>query len=177
MRIIAGDKKGFKLTTLQGTSTRPTTDFVKEAIFAIIFDCNDLEVLDLFAGSGSLGLEALSRGAKWLDLVDMSEKAVKTIKKNVDKLQYEDRTRIFRQSAENFIKHSGNKYDIILLDPPYGKSLINKTLTAIFEAELLNEDGFVVAEHHHYREKISEQLSERIVKQKKYGDTSITILA
>ena len=175
MRIIAGEKKGFKLFTLAGTNTRPTTDFVKESIFAIIHDCSEMDVLDLYAGSGSLGLEALSRGAKSLDLVDKSEKAVLTIKKNIEKLQYEDRTRIFRQSTENFIKNIGSRYDLILLDPPYGKDMINKTVKLIFASDILYDDGQIVIEHQR-KEQLNTDFSDRILKQKKYGDTLITIL-
>src|SRR5690554_2181723 len=175
MRVIAGQKKGHKLISLTKAKTRPTTDYVKEAIFSIIYDCQDMKVLDLYSGSGGLGFEALSRGASSLELVDRSEKAVKIAMKNMNKLQYEDRVKIHKQRVEAFLKIATERYDLILLDPPYNQNLINATIKAVFQSDILADGGTIVAEHS-LQEKIREELSSRIIKQKRYGDTVITIL-
>ncbi len=175
MRVIAGQKKGHKLLSLSGKRTRPTTDYVKEAIFSIIFDCSDLRVLDLFAGSGALGFEALSRGARSLELVDRSEKAVQIVRKNISKLQYEDKARIHKQKADTFIKTTTDKYDLVLLDPPYDNDYVNPSLEAIYDADILENEGIIVVEHSH-QESIKPEWLPKIVKQKRYGDTTVTIL-
>lgn len=175
MRIIAGQKKGHKLLSLSGTSTRPTTDYVKEAIFSLIYDCTDLRVLDLFSGSGALGFEALSRGAKSLELVDRAEKAVQITRKNINKLQFEDKVKIHKQKAETFLKNTTEQFDLVLLDPPYNNNYVNPIIAAIFENEVLAAEGIVVVEHS-TQEIIKQEWVSRIIKQKKYGDTLVTIL-
>ena len=175
MRVIAGQKKGHKLISLAGKSTRPTTDYVKEAIFSIIYDCRDLRVLDLFAGSGALGFEALSRGAESLELVDRSERAVQTARKNVSKLQYDQQVKIHKQKVDTFIRTTPNRFDLILLDPPYDEKYVNHSLAEIYRAGILAENGIIVVEHSH-QEKISPEWSEHIVKQRRYGDTVVTLL-
>jgi 16S rRNA (guanine966-N2)-methyltransferase len=175
MRVIAGQKKGHRLISLTGNKTRPTTDYVKEAIFSIIYDCHEMRVLDLYSGSGGLGFEALSRGARSLEMVDRSEKAVQSAKKNMKKLQYEDRVKIHKQRVEAFLKTTSEKFDLILLDPPYGQNLINPTINAIIQAGILVDRGTIVVEHS-LQEKIRDELSSRITKQKRYGDTLVTIL-
>ena len=175
MRIIAGQKKGHKLLSLSGTSTRPTTDYVKEAIFSLIYDCTDLRVLDLFSGSGALGFEALSRGAKSLELVDRAEKAVQITRKNINKLQFEDKVKIHKQKSETFLKTTTEQFDLVLLDPPYNNNYVNPIIAAIFENEVLAAEGIVVVEHS-TQEIIKQEWVSRIIKQKKYGDTLVTIL-
>lgn len=174
MRIIAGEKKGHKLASLAGNMTRPTADCVREAIFSMIYDCEDLDVLDLFAGSGIMGFEALSRGAKSLESVESSDKAVKIILKNKDLLNYSDKAYVHHKKADTFIKTTLKKYDLIFLDPPYEKGLVNLTLGAVYENNLLSEDGLIVVEHS-VREKIWDDFQDYIEKQKKYGDTMVTI--
>ncbi len=175
MRIIAGEKKGSRLFSLSGNHTRPTTDFVKEAIFDIIYDCDGLKVLDLFSGSGGLGFEALSRGARELFLVDISEKAIQTIKKNAEKLEYSDVINTYRLNAVSFLHSINQQFDLIMLDPPYNKNWVNRSLDKIFEFNTLADEGMIVVEHSQ-QEKIAEQYNSLINKQKKYGDTFITIL-
>lgn len=175
MRVIAGQKKGHKLLSLPGKNTRPTADFVKEAIFSILFDCSNKRVLDLFSGSGALGFEALSRGARSLELVDRSEKAIQVSRKNTAKLQYEEKTKIRKQKVETFLREATEQYDLIFLDPPYNQNYINASLTGIFAGELLSEEGVVVVEHSRF-ERIGEEWDSRVVKQKKYGDTIVTLL-
>ncbi len=176
MRIIAGEKKGFKLFTLPGEKTRPTTDFVKEAIFSIIFDCEGMKVLDLFSGSGSLGLEALSRGAEHLDLVDLSEKAVRIMQKNIEKLEYHDSAHIHKSKADSYIKTNKQRYDLIFADPPYNKNHLNKTIAEIVEHKIITRDGTLIIEHSS-SEKVEKHWHRIINKQKRYGSTMVTFLA
>lgn len=176
MRIIAGEKKGFKLFTLPGEKTRPTTDFVKEAIFSMIFNCEGMKVLDLFSGSGSVGLEALSRGAEHLDLVDLSEKSFRVMKKNIDKLQYQDSAHIHKSKVDTFIKKSKEQYDLIFADPPYNQKLLNKTILEIVEHKIITRNGTLVIEHSS-SEKVDKHWHRIINKQKRYGSTTVTFLA
>lgn len=124
MRIISGKCKGSVLYTLEGNNTRPTLDRVKESIFNILgnvfFEKN---VLDLFAGSGALGLEALSRGAKFCDFVDMSKDAVNIIKKNIDKCGMKEVSKVHQVDFKNIVKFTDKKYDFVFLDPPYSKDM------------------------------------------------------
>ena len=175
MRIISGKFKKRKLFSVEGNSTRPTTDAVKESIFSILQDCEDLEVLDLYAGSGSLGFEALSRGAKHVEFVDFAQNAIGAMKQNIEKLSCGDLCHINRKKVSAFISKTEKKFDLIFVDPPYNKNLIMPTITAIFENDLLKMEGELVVEHYKF-EKISEELQEQVVLYKDYGSTCITIL-
>lgn len=124
MRIIAGKFKGCTLYSLEGNNTRPTLDRVKESVFNILGNSFfDKAVLDLFAGSGALGLEAISRGAECCDFVDMSKDAVNIIKKNIDKCRAEDFSKVYQSDFESALKKLDKKYDFVFLDPPYGKDM------------------------------------------------------
>ena len=175
MRIITGKFKKANLFSVPGNTTRPTTDFIKEAIFSTIFDCKNLLVLDLYAGSGSLGLEALSRGAKFVDFIEFSEKAIKAIIKNIHKLKCEDQSHIYRKKVSSFLKKTDKKYDLIIMDPPYEKNLVNKTIESILENSLLSETGKIVVEHSP-KEKIALSNDKISFFQKNYSDTIITII-
>ncbi|MFA5499044.1 MAG: 16S rRNA (guanine(966)-N(2))-methyltransferase RsmD [Candidatus Cloacimonadia bacterium] len=174
MRIIAGIRKGQKLSTLPGQNTRPTADYVREAIFSMIFDCEDMRVLDLFSGSGVMGFEALSRGAESLEIVESVDKAVKVVLKNIGALRFENEIIVHHKKADTFIKTTLNKYDLIFVDPPYNKGFVNTTLEAIYQYELLDEDGTIVVEHSD-QEKIRDDFQPFIEKQKKYGNTLVTM--
>lgn len=130
MRVITGSARGRKLKTLEGDEiVRPTTDRVKEAIFSIIqFDLADARVLDLFAGSGQLGIEALSRGAESAVFIDRDSQAVEIIKDNLKATGLFQKATVLNADSVSYIKNSRNKFDIILLDPPYNKGLINEVL-------------------------------------------------
>ena len=125
MRIISGKSRGLNLNTLKGDNTRPTLDRVKESVFNILGNTlDDVVVLDLFAGSGALGLEALSRGAKFCFFVDSSKDAVDIINKNVAKCRVEDKSEILNDNFEIALeKFKDNFFDLVFLDPPYGKNL------------------------------------------------------
>lgn len=150
MRIISGKHKGTKLYTLEGEATRPTLDRVKEPLFSILnFDLPKAAVLDLFAGSGALGLEAISRGADEVVLCDNSTKAIHIIEQNVDKLQERLKSKILQkdfQAALELLKQEEKKFDIVFLDPPYKTDFALKATRLIAQYDLLKEDGIIVVE-------------------------------
>ncbi|MBR6044680.1 MAG: 16S rRNA (guanine(966)-N(2))-methyltransferase RsmD [Ruminococcus sp.] len=146
MRVITGSARGMKLRTLEGDEVRPTTDMVKEAIFSIIqFEVPGAQVLDLFAGSGQLGIEALSRGASGCTFVDKNKASVDTVRENLAHCKLLGNARIDNTDSLNFLKLTGSKYDIAILDPPYRQGLIEKAMNLI--GRVMNEGGTVVCEH------------------------------
>ena len=147
MRVITGSARGAKLKTLDGLETRPTSDRVKEAIFNIIqFDVEGRRILDLFAGSGQMAIEALSRGASYAVLVDRNAEAVRVIRDNVKKVHFEDRTTILQSDYLRYLSTCREKFDIIFLDPPYAETFLEKALQKISEIDILSEGGIIVCE-------------------------------
>lgn len=145
MRVISGIYRSRTLEEVASEDTRETKDRVKESIFnSIHTECLDALVLDLFAGSGSLGIEALSRGAKEASFVDQSSLAVRSIKSNIRQLQIQKESRVFHEDYESFLKKNYEKYDIILLDPPYKMEVIDDIVTLIARKKLLNKEGLIV---------------------------------
>ncbi len=135
------------LFTLEGDNTRPTLNRVKETIFNILsFDLRDTIFLDLFAGSGGIGLEAISRGAKECYFLDNSKDAINIITKNVNKAKFDDKSIIEKVDSLGFLNKTNKTFDIIYIDPPYNKNLHNEALEIISKRNLLNEDGIVVVE-------------------------------
>ncbi len=144
MRVITGTARGRKLREPKNMEIRPTSDVVKEALFNIIqFDVEGRRVLDLFAGTGQLGIEALSRGAAEAVFVDESAEAVRIIKENLEHCKIKATVR--RENALSFLQ-SGEKFDIILLDPPYESGLIDKALAKIIQFDILSDGGIIVCE-------------------------------
>lgn len=147
MRIIGGLSRGTKLYTLDGLDTRPTLDRVREALFNILQNnMRDAIVLDLFAGSGAIGLESISRGAQKAVLCDKNKKAIDIIKKNVEKLRVEDKVKIAFTDYENFLNTSKEKFDFIYIDPPYKTNFISDSIKIINNRNLLSDNGIIVAE-------------------------------
>lgn len=150
MRIISGSARGTKLYTLEGMATRPTLDRVKEALFSILQNqMRDADVLDLFAGSGALGLEALSRGAKKAWLCDASAKAIAIIEKNSIKTHAMDRVCIVKKDFQKCLKQFHDQklqFDIIFLDPPYDTDYIYEAVKQIMQYGLLKKNGSIIAE-------------------------------
>jgi 16S rRNA (guanine966-N2)-methyltransferase len=175
MRVISGTARGRKLKEPEGYSTRPTTDMVKESIFNIIqFDIEGRRVLDLFAGTGQLGIEALSRGALNAVFVDESNEAIKLVKENVKILGFEDKATITRGDAAAFLRQGGS-FDIIFLDPPYDSGLMEKAVNNIFEFDMLKENGIIICETN-----VERQLPEAILpyikgKEYKYGKIKVAL--
>lgn len=149
MRIITGKAKGLKLITLEGEDiTRPTSERVKEAVFSMLqFDIEGRSILDLFAGSGQMALEALSRGADSAVLVDRSKDAVSVIKKNIDKTGMSDKSTVFMSDYMDFIKRNkGKKFDIIFIDPPYKAQMYVPALIALKEYDIIKPTSMLICE-------------------------------
>lgn len=149
MRIITGTARGIKLTTLEGDTTRPTAERVKEAVFSMIqFEIEGRTVLDLFGGSGQLALEALSRGAAKATIIDASREAMNVIMDNAKKTRLFDRCRISCADYASFIRgaQGREKYDIVFLDPPYGAGLMPEALRKLDRGELYAPGAVIVCE-------------------------------
>ena len=147
MRIVAGEARGRKLKELPGMDTRPTTDKVKESMFNIVqFDIEGRRVLDLFAGTGQLGCEALSRGASYVTFVDQSRDAVRVVKENAALVSDPDRFEVLQRDALSFVEGKPAKYGLIFLDPPYRTGLMEKILKTIATIDIVAEHGIIVCE-------------------------------
>lgn len=146
MRVITGTAKGRRLKTLPGLDVRPTIEGVKEAIFSIIqFEIEDAVVLDLFSGSGQLGIEALSRGAKKVVFVDNAAESVKIIKDNLKHTGLEANAVVCNMANNAFLRSTKEKFDIAILDPPYNHKLIHKSMPQLVEK--MSESGIIICEH------------------------------
>lgn len=178
MKIISGKYKGRVLEGFDIAGTRPTMDRVKESLFAMIQSyLEDATVLDLFAGSGNLGIEALSEGAKEIYLVDKNKKVCQVIKRNINKIGIEA-SDIFcgdYKSALKKYQEQSIKFDIIFLDPPYQTDLVKKSIEIIEKYELLSKSGIIVAESDTLDKIIFSDKIE-IVKSRKYSDKVVAIL-
>ena len=147
MRVIAGSARGIVLKTPEGMQTRPTIDRVKEALFSIIhFDLPGAKVLDLFGGTGQLGIEALSRGAASATFVDQAEPACRLIKENLRRSKLENAGKVVRGDYMEYLSRCREEYDIILLDPPYAEVFLENALKRITEIDILRSGGIIVAE-------------------------------
>ena len=150
MRVISGKSRGCKLKSPEGLSTRPTTDRIKESLFNILApDLYDCRFLDIFSGSGSIAIEALSRGAKEAVLIDSSDKAMAVIKENLMHTKLSENAETMKSDVFAALKVLGSKerkFDIIFMDPPYAAGLYKKVLETIVQYELLADDGYIVAE-------------------------------
>jgi 16S rRNA (guanine(966)-N(2))-methyltransferase RsmD len=146
MRVITGTKRGRKLRTPEGLDVRPTTDKVKESIFSIVqFAVPGAVVLDLFAGTGQLGIEALSRGAAKCLFIEKAAKTATLTEENITLCGFSDRSAIKRTDALSFLKNCPYRFDIAFLDPPYDSNLLAECLPAL--APHMSENGIVIAEH------------------------------
>ena len=147
MRVITGLAKGRRLEELPGLATRPTTDRVKEGLFsAIQFDIEGRRVLDLFAGTGQLGIEALSRGAAFCDFVDSAPAALKVVQKNVRSCGFEDRSACHGKDSTAFLNGRREKYGLIFLDPPYASGNLERAMELISTIDIVVENGIMVCE-------------------------------
>lgn len=174
MRVITGIAKGIKLETLEGMDVRPTTDKVKEAIFSSIqFDLYDSLILDLFAGSGQLGIEALSRGAKSAVFVDNSKKSIEIVRKNLEKTKLIDLSQLVYMNSMDYIKLLDKKFDFIFLDPPYNKGILNEILPLL--SDKLNNKGQIICEYEQNLKLLDKIENLRLKKSYKYGKIKISI--
>lgn len=150
MRIIAGERRGAKLEAVPGLNTRPTADRVKEGLFNIIQMAitPETRVLDVFGGTGALGLEALSRSAAHATFIEANAQAQAVIRKNIAKCRYEDRSRLIAGDALSVLPRlAGETFDLIFLDPPYQKNLYEPVVFSVLKYHLLDEYGILISEH------------------------------
>ena len=146
MRVITGTARGKKLKSLDGMTTRPTSDMVKEAMFSIIqFEVPSASILDLFAGSGQLGIEALSRGAKHCVFVEHDRDALAVVKQNLLDCKFVNDSRVVNMDSLEYLKVAKNNFDIAILDPPYNMGILEKALPIL--EPLMNENSVVICEH------------------------------
>jgi len=181
MRIISGTSGGKKLRPLRGQSIRPTSDRVKESIFNILGEEVDgKHVLDLFAGTGNLGIESLSRGATRAVFVEKEKSAIDLIKKNLSHCGFDDRGHVITGEVERAIRHlhrKGEVFDFIFMDPPYRRGLVQKTLGILQAQPLHHEDSILVIEHDR-REPLSESMEEwALLRKRLFGDTVVSFIS
>jgi len=178
MRVTGGDAKGRRLRVPKGQATRPTAARVKEALFNILpRDLSGVKILDLFAGTGNLSIEALSRGAAEAILVDSSTGAGNIIRENIRRLRLAARTKVWIapvSRALRLLSHRGESFDLIFLDPPYEQHLVEKSLKIIAHAGLLRQDGVLIAEHS-LREQVEPHYDTLVLSdQRRYGTTLLS---
>lgn len=173
MRVITGSARGKKLLTLEGLDVRPTISKVKEAVFSSLqFEIQGREILDLFAGSGQLGIEALSRDAKHCCFVDNSKKSLKVITENLSNCKFENKSTVFAGDAISFLNQTDKTFDIAFLDPPYNKGILQSVLPKLVEK--MSPYGVIVCEHHK-DDVLEEKYSDFVcVKQAKYSTVYVT---
>lgn len=178
MRVIAGNRKGMPLKAITGATTRPTTDKVKESLFNILgpfFEGGT--VLDLFAGSGGLGIEALSRGMEHGVFIEKDSRAFQNLKENIEKCRFDDMTEVYRNDATRALKlliKKNFQADLIFLDPPYAKHSYYDLVTEIIENEVIGRCGTIVCEHERKIDLPEHILQFSKYRQEKYGDTLIS---
>lgn len=178
MRIITGSARGRNLVTLEGQHTRPTADRVKQAVFSSLqFELEGRTVLDLFAGSGQLGLEALSRGAKSCVFVENDRAAQRVVEQNIRTCGFEQQARIERVEALNYLKRQQSaSFHLIFLDPPYNTGLLEQAVADIIQFDILMQGGIMICESK--RNGFDPVLSPpyRVLRRCDYGNTSVTYL-
>ena len=182
MRVISGKARGTKLSSIESLSTRPTLDRVKESLFNIIQNnLRDAVVLDLFAGSGQLGIEALSRGADKAYLCDINRDAVKMIKQNLEKTKLKDKAVVINEDYKKALRtlNTNEKFDIIFIDPPYKEDIAVDSIIDIIHESRLEENGIMIIE----TDEIERDLREinkieniKIIDQRKYGRASLIFI-
>lgn len=176
MRVITGKARGIQLKTPEGMQTRPTADRVKEALFSIIhFDVPGARVLDLFGGTGQLGIEALSRGAESAVFVDAREESCRLIRENLKRTKLEKDAKVIRSDYLDYLNRCREQYNIILLDPPYAEVFLENALKRITEIDILQSDGIIVAERPLGKELPWEFEGFTRSKDYKYGKVLLTI--
>ena len=176
MRVITGKARGINLKTPEGLQTRPTADRVKEALFSIIqFDIPGARVLDLFGGTGQLGIEALSRGAKSATFVDASNTACNLIRENLKRTRLQEEGRVICSDYLAFLGRCSEKFDIIFLDPPYAEVFLENALNRIVEIDILQSGGIIITERPLEKELSMDFPGYSRSKDYKYGKVLLTI--
>lgn len=176
MRVITGSAGGRRLKELEGMETRPTTDRVKEGLFsALQFEIEGRRVLDLFAGTGQLGIECLSRGAAFAVFVDQRRDAAALVRENLALTGLRDRARVIQGQALEVLERNGEKFDLVFLDPPYGSGLLEEALARLTGFDILNPRGIIIAEHPANRPLPPVQPPYALWKTYRYGKIAVTL--
>jgi 16S rRNA (guanine(966)-N(2))-methyltransferase RsmD len=177
MRVITGKAKGHRLKVPKGTTTRPATDLVRGAIFSILETTIDdwAEVLDLFSGSGALGIEALSRGAGWVDFVEQKPRCCGIIKENIAKTKLTAQAHIYCCSVTKALSFLDKEYNIILMDPPYADSSIGNVVTQLATSKLVGANSIVVVTHSPHLPLNSTYATLDLIKEHRHGDSCIAL--
>jgi 16S rRNA (guanine(966)-N(2))-methyltransferase RsmD len=177
MRVIAGEAKGHRLKVPKGTGTRPATDLVRGAIFSILetTTTNWSRVLDLFAGSGALGIEALSRGASWVDFVELEPRCCSIIRENLEKTRLAAQAHVYCCSVAKALSFLKDEYSIILIDPPYSDSSIGSVVEQLATSKLVGPQTIVVVTHSPRLPLDSTYTPLQAIKERRHGDSCIKV--
>ena len=177
MRVIAGKAKGHQIKVPKGTVTRPATDLVRGAIFSILENITDdwTQVLDLFSGSGALGIEALSRGAGWVDFVEREPRCCGIIRQNLEKTGLATQAHIYCCSVTKALSFLDKEYNIILMDPPYSNSSIGNLITQLATSKLVGTNSIVVVTHSPHLPLASTYAALNLIKEYRHGDSCIAV--
>ncbi len=177
MRVIAGKAKGHRLKAPKRAATRPATDLVRGAIFSILETTTDnwTQVLDLFSGSGALGIEALSRGAGWVDFVEHNRRCCDIIKQNLEKTRLTEQAHVYCCSVAKALSFLDKEYSIILMDPPYSDSSIGNIVTQLATSKLVGANSVVVVTHSPHLHLDSTYATLNLIKEHRHGDSYIAI--
>ncbi|MBM3156440.1 MAG: 16S rRNA (guanine(966)-N(2))-methyltransferase RsmD [Chloroflexi bacterium] len=177
MRVIAGKAKGFRLKSLQGSNLRPTSDMLRGAIFSMLESLTPdwSRVLDLYAGTGALGIEALSRGADWADFVEKNPRLCAIIRENLKNTGFTERSKVYCMPAAKAISVLNKAYDILLLDPPYTDPTIVSVAEKLSSSQLAGKDSTIVIEHSK-RVALEDRLGDfQRVKNVRHGDSCVSM--
>lgn len=176
MRVITGTAKGVRLLTPEGMKTRPTTERVKEAVFSIIqFEIEGSRVLDLFAGTGQMGIEALSRGASVAVFVDERREVCQLVRENLKRARLSDRARIVQSDYMGYLTRNRDLFDLVFLDPPYAEIFLENALKKISEIDILSDRGIIICERPVEKPLNIEISGLQRGKDYRYGKTYITV--
>lgn len=174
MRVITGKARGRSLETLKGDDVRPTTDKVKEAIFsAIQFELEGRHFLDLFSGCGQMGIEALSRGCATATFIDRSKTAIKVIERNLSVTNLKQFARVYNADSVNFISNSAQEYDIVFLDPPYNKGILQEVMPLV--AQRMKKTGVIICESALNDEILQKYYNFTLDRERTYGKIKVSI--
>jgi 16S rRNA (guanine966-N2)-methyltransferase len=178
MRVLSGKYKGKRLYSSKDFSIRPTTNRIKETIFSILYDfCSDKNVIDLFSGSGSLGIEAISRGASSVTFLEQSESSLKVLKQNINLVGINlSQTKIVKGEVLDYCSRTSCSYDLMLIDPPFNFPDLQKLIDLIFNHEILAKDGILVIQHEISNPLNQQNKKYRIIKQKNIGRSIVSFI-
>ena len=177
LRVIAGCAKGHPLKVAKGNITRPATDLIKGAMFSMVeLIAHDWSrILDLYSGSGALGIEALSRGTGWVDFVEREPRCCAIMKQNLEKTKLTDKAHIYCMPVAKAVSFLNKEYDIILTDPPYADDSIDSIITQLAGSKLVGPETTVVVTHSPHRTLASQYDSLKLIKERRHGDSCIAI--